>query len=1016
MAFHKYVCWDISRVRQVMKTDAEHASRHVFLSVHSEYPLIVSSPRHGTVEGDRGWTIPPQDFLHAFLSKDNPHMQVAVLGDSGSGKSHFISWMKYSLPESADRYTIAIPRTGVSLRGVLERLINALPEAVRQPYLDELNRSGSQHSSPQHLEERLLSEIALAIQGDDVRGNGDPDLENELVKILPSVFHDPILRGYFRQSGGMVQQLATQVLSESNEYLPAEDRREFSTGDLPLSGAQTAGMSSIAKDTCVFLGSNQESQQLAVDIINRNLNRAIGQVLNFSGDRLIRLLQDVRRHLRDQGRELVLLIEDLARLQGLDLSLLEALIEEGNQQNGLCELRWAAAVTTGYYTRLPNTVHTRMSYVFRMDLPTNGEDGSIGVDDIVGFAAKYLNSSRVTDEELVAWADLPEVQRENAPNACASCEHRTDCHSAFGAHDGVGLYPFNKDSLINMLRRQDNRFDQRFNPRVLVKDVLAEVLGTYGDDLTSGRFPSQFLLNQMQGPHLPPMVRDQLRQQNPEQADRQLAILELWGKSNTQPADLAEELYTAFGIVKPRLQGTLPPPEPDTAKELDPRRPKSVELRVVEAIRAWGNGSTMQDALANTLRPMVFDSILSTIDWDMAGLVQSFFAGTSSGLFRRDSISFARQLTQAQRRPVTLIIPHIDGQQGLDDAAIALEGLYLFSRYGHWDFPRGRDHFAAYANCLEEWSAEVLGKIQSFKTPHGRWNVHSAAVEMLTVGAAMAGKAPRQRSDEIGWLNALFGDWPVELPARSLQWQGLYREITRERNLLMDFVRAMASGSKGGQRGQFIDPTALSPALRRVRGRWDLSGSPPDAIQNQQNQFGRLSRLHNKIRTELAAVASAEWHQSTDWVNEWHDKFGEDTTGQEAINEIRGLLDLALNGGISFSGSDRQAVETALTELEGAHLDNSLRRAARLLAINEPLKLLPTLGEGRSNRAGDAVSNLLPALNQLLDRLETSVASRELNSDTIESELQAHQARIESALKQLISGLKVMEESHVQAD
>ena len=101
MAFQNYVCWDISRVRQVMKTDAEHASRHIFLSVHSEYPLIASSPRHGTVEGDRGWTIPPQDFLHAFLSKDNPHMQVAVLGDSGSGKSHFISWIKYSLPDSA---------------------------------------------------------------------------------------------------------------------------------------------------------------------------------------------------------------------------------------------------------------------------------------------------------------------------------------------------------------------------------------------------------------------------------------------------------------------------------------------------------------------------------------------------------------------------------------------------------------------------------------------------------------------------------------------------------------------------------------------------------------------------------------------------------------------------------------------------------------------------------------------------------------------------------------------------
>ena len=1015
MAFQKYLCWDISRVRQVMKTDAEHASRHIFLSVHSEYPLIVSSPRHGTAEGAKGWTIPPQDFLHAFLSKDNPHMQVAVLGDSGSGKSHFISWIKYSLPESAERYTIAIPRTGVSLRGVLERLINALPEAVGEPYLNELNRSGSQHSSPQHLEERLLSEIALAIQGDEVRGNGNPDLENELINILPSVFHDPILRRYFRQSGGMVQQLATQVLSESNEYLPAEDRREFSTGDLPLSSAQTAGMSSIAKATCEFLGSNKESQQLAVDIINRNLNRAIGQVLNFSGDRLIRLLQDVRRHLRNQGQELVLLIEDLARLQGLDLSLLEALIEEGNQENGLCELRWAAAVTTGYYTRLPNTVHTRMSYVFRMDLPTDGEDGSIGVDDIVGFAAKYLNSSRATDEDLVAWADLPEDQRENAPNACGSCAHRTVCHSTFGAHDEVGLYPFNRDSLINMLRRQDNRFDQRFNPRVLVKDVLADVLGTYGDDLINGRFPSQFLLNQMQGPHLPPMVRDQLRQQNPEQADRQLAILELWGKGNAQPVDLAEELYAAFGILKPRLQGTLPSTEPANANDPVPPRPQSVDSRV-EAIRTWGNGASMQDVLVNILRPMVFDSIMSNIDWDMAGLVPSFFAGTSSGFFRRDSISFARQLTQPSSRSVTLIIPHIDGQQGLDDAAIALEGLYLFSRHGNWDFPRGREHLVAYANCLEGWSAEVLRKIQFFRTPQGRWDVLSAAVEMLTVGAAMAGKAPRQSSDEIGWLNALFGDWPVELPARSPQWQALYREITRERILLIDFVRAIASGSKGGQRGQFIDPTALSPALRRVRGRWELSGSPPDAIQNQQGQFGRLSRLHNKIRTELAAVASVEWHQSTDWVTEWHDKFGEDTTGKEAINEIRGLLDLALNGGISFSGSDRQAVETALTELEGVQLDNSLRRATRLLETNEPLKLLPTLGEGRLNYAGNAVRNLSPALIQLLDRLETSVSSRELNTGTMESELQVHQANIESALKQLISGLKVMEESHAQAD
>ena len=61
-----------------------------------------------------------------------------------------------------------------------------------------------------------------------------------------------------------------------------------------------------------------------------------------------------------------------------------------------------------------------MNYVFRMDLPTDGEDGSIGVDDIVAFAAKYLNASRATDEDLADWADLPEDQRENAPNVLRS--------------------------------------------------------------------------------------------------------------------------------------------------------------------------------------------------------------------------------------------------------------------------------------------------------------------------------------------------------------------------------------------------------------------------------------------------------------------------------------------------------------------------------------------------------------------------------------------------------------------
>ena len=1020
MTFQNYVCWDISRVRQVLNTNAELASRHIFLAVHSEHPLYGSNPTERTAQPDISRIIQPDQFLSDFLSQDRPHVQVAVLGDSGSGKSHFISWMKYNLPETEDRYTIAIPRTGVSLRGVLELIIGALPAAEAEPYLDRLNRSGGQHGSADDLEERLLSEIAHAIRNDRVRGDQRQELEQALVDILPSIFHDPTLRRYFRQSGGIIEQLATQVLSASQDYLPAEERREFSAADLPLSGVQTAEMAKDARDACDFLRSDANSQDLAVNIINRNLDRAIGQVLDFTGDRLIALLEDVRSNLRKQRRELILLVEDLARLQGLDLSLLEALITEGNQQNGLCPLRWAAAVTTGYYSRLPDTVQTRMDYTLWMDRPTDREEGSIGPADITSFAAKYLNAVRTADDKLMAWAGLPEDERGDPPNACESCLHRTSCHAAFGAHDGVGLYPFNDDSLINMLRRLDPRFGQRFNPRVLIKDVMADVLATYGEDVKSGRFPSQLLLDQMQGRKLPPIVSDRLRQFDAEHANRQLAILELWGKDAAQATDLPEGLYYAFGIPKPQIGATTPPSSPELpvahpkdGDQLPPPPPTASPAdQTLAAIRAWGNGDRMQDNLVNLLRPRVFTSIVSHIDWDNAGLVQTFFASPTSGAFRRDSISFARQLPQEQQRPVTFTIPASDEPQEVIEAAIALEGLYQFSHHGNWDFPGGRDLFAVYANCLERWSEEVLRRIETYSRVRGEWDITSAAVEMLTVGAALAGKAPRNRADDVGWLNALFTDWPKELPERTRQWQGLYNALENHLTPLRNTVRASTSGTKGGQRGQFIDPNSLIPTIKRVRRGWKLSNPPPDGAPNRPDQLGRFATLYNRIRTELPTVAASEWRQSTEWATDWHDKIGPDLKGEEAIAEIRELLALALEHGIAFNATVKRTMETALDELETSRLDNALTRAGRLLETNDPLRSLTMLARGRGNQAAIAVKRLLPAFTLMLDQLETSVANRESTSGTVAAELRANQAKIENSLMDLVSGLKVLEGSY----
>ena len=988
MAFQNFVCWDIGRVRGVMNTNAELASKEIFLAVHSEFPLTMSNPRDSFVRSSSNRPLDPRDFLQSFLSDDNRHMQVAVCGDSGSGKSHFIRWLEISIPATPSRYVVSIPRSGISLRGVIELILRALPEPAAKPYRDRLNQTGDERSTPDQLEERLLSCIALTIADDEPSSQGDLDLETELIKELPNLFHDPYLRSYFRQTGGVIRQLATQVLSGSSEYLPTEERREFSVQDLPLLGTQTSQMSAAARLMCDVLRSDQDAQDVAVEIINRSLDRAIGQVMNFTGDHLIRLLQDVRRHLRARGQEMILLVEDLARLQGLDLSLLEVLIEEGSTNNELCTLRWAAAVTTGYYERIPDTVKTRMNYVLNMDIPTGGEANSINEDSLLTFSAKYLNAARLDPEKLSEWANLPDDQREEPPVACDGCSHRTVCHSGFGMVGEVGLYPFNRASLLNMLRRLDSRIDERFNPRVLVKDVLAEVLSTYGRVLESGSFPPRQLLDKMGGPKLPPIVGDGLLRQNPVEADRQLAVLELWGNGGDTATDLPEELYVSFGLQKPAFSGSLKPTVIQPAHESS-AEPPSGDARLV-GIRDWGNGSSLQDGLLNYIRRLLFDAIISHVDWDNEGLVQAHFVRSTTGSFRRDSISFRGQLTQPANRAVSLRIPISDEREELREAAIAIEGLYQFRQFGNWSFQGGTQSLESLGNCLDQWSEYAVQQLKALTVGDDKWDHSVAAVELLAVGAALAGSPSRTPTES---LNALFDQWPQQAFAQSPDWQRLYQSILRGQSMLRDIARARGSGTKGGQRGAFIDPSKFLPTLRRVSRRWELLEKPPGNDD--------LARLYASVKSELPTVARAEWVLRTDWLEEWRQHVPEGVTRTEVVEKVRALLNVALDNGVGFGGQLKSSVENALADLERVQLEDALRTASRLRNQTDPVRLLRELGRDRGGNARDAVKRFLPAVRTLLDQLDAEVSNRISNIDQSAKDLQGYQSQIKVALVQL---------------
>lgn len=258
-------------------------------------------------------------------------------------------------------------------------------------------------------------------------------------------------------------------------------------------------MQHMALETRDFLESllgDETSIQSCVDIVNRNLSTAVARTLNFSPDQLIQLMSDVRRQLKLEGASLVVLIEDFAQCQGLDEALLMALINRSDEKNGLCDLRWAMAVTTGWYERMPDHGSHANGFCYRRGSGEN-EAATLTDEEIVEFSSRYLNATRVGSAGLKGWNQSLESQGHPVPNACDACHRQVACHEAFGAvGDGIGLFPFTSQALLNMAR-QKKAIGERFNPRRLIKFVLAEVLDKHRQELMDGQFPSRRLRDKL---------------------------------------------------------------------------------------------------------------------------------------------------------------------------------------------------------------------------------------------------------------------------------------------------------------------------------------------------------------------------------------------------------------------------------------------------------------------------------------------------------------------------------------
>ena len=562
--FVNFVCWSDAAVLASSPRDAASLQPGHFRAVH--HPLRA---RRGQIEPGRepeGNWVEEQAVAEALRSAVGPdgYRLIPIVGGSGTGKSHLVRWVYEQTRDTSEWETRYLPKNQTSIRRVVELVIAGMHGPTIDAAREALELAPAHSESDATLGQRLLDELALIVAEEPTGQAGldrhDAQSRDRLRTTLPDIFHDPIVRQRFISPGAVIPRLIGLAQSgrQDDDGLD-DDAVHIAASDLPLTFDDIGDVTPQARKTLLQMSSLSDMRRVALEIINDALPQAIKRVFLSNSIDLVAVFRDIRREIRQQGKELVLFIEDLTVLHGVEREFLDAIVEPASSTSGeLCNLRILFAITRGHFDNL-DTVRTRCDDAYWLD-SAYGPDG-IEPDEVLSFLGRYLNACRIDPQTLEAdWARHADTAL--LENACHACDHHETCHSDFGASsEGYGLYPFNQfalDRLVSCL--STNRFD----PRQVVKVIVEKLLPLSRAELESATFPSEDLLADFNSNSTPvrPEVVERLRLEYGGEAERRTMLLRYWADDRI---DIESAVLTAFGMTPSPSGPKSPNQRPKTA-------------------------------------------------------------------------------------------------------------------------------------------------------------------------------------------------------------------------------------------------------------------------------------------------------------------------------------------------------------------------------------------------------------------------------------------------------------------
>lgn len=894
--FHKHLCWDVLTAAATINTEAVSPSRSVFFATHA--PLrIHRSSSDGVTHLDDTVTAAERDVLDDFTKRPpvNGVLLMPVIGESGTGKSHLVRWVHEMIPHSDRRKIIYLPKNQTSLRTVVTTLLAGVQGGDLEQLRLDVSRVNSEIDLP-GLERKLLNALNEAVAAaPPASGRGrmlaGPDR-------LANLLLDPLVRSHLLKPGKLVPQLAASILADKKAGT-GDRPLTFTVDDLPLNIADLNQASGAAQELLRKLAVNEELQRAAVEILNEQLPVAVTSAANVGMGRLHNAMLEIRREFARQGKEIILLIEDFALIQGVQRDLLDAIIEVGEREgrSELAPIRTMMAVTTGYYRdRLADTVVTRaraaVPYVYSLDTQFNPADNGKG--GTTAFVGRYLNAARIGRRAL---DELQIGSDDSVPNKCLKCPFQEPCHATFGKTvEGHGLYPFNDSALRRMIKARPSGKDKNaFNPRLVLGEVVRATLIEHAESLRNGTFPNQqfrktYPLDASEN-SLPSSVGGYIDEHDPEHGERRKLLLEFWEDAPTALRDVPPELATAFDLPLLELAASTSDEVPSATdhknKESQPQHSNKPSEQFSKTTRnhllnieQWvTRGAVLSAATALELRTIVRKAVIERCLWHdpvmprpKTDLLKAAWQIKATTVSIEGAAS--ENLAGTEHAPIKFRRNNTNAQffQGLIKAAAAgsFAGIATHVRRLHEIADTHRDQLVR----------DVL-KARNDSDTQLVWGLRASVL-----GAALAGKAwPGMNTAEL--VAAVFdrgqgADWSrADTRLRTPEWLETWHAHRAARSGLVTHLLESFGVSHGTGEIRMIDAARVLPLLERATEQWKWNptqGDVPqwaalsvqkfanfDKIITQQNQFlfQTLSRIRLHYSTDhrqtevLRAVGNA---------------------------------------------------------------------------------------------------------------------------------------------------------------